>query len=100
MRPALYNARHAIQNLTGIGTEKNYHVVGPICESSDVFARDIHLADLSRGDLLAIKTAGAYGEVMASSYNLRNPAKAVYSYDLIIPEARQNQFLSKSVIGY
>jgi len=82
MRPALYDAQHKVQNLSEIGKEVNYHIVGPICESSDVFGRNVLLPELNRGDLLAIRTVGAYGEVMASSYNLRIPAKAVYSDQL------------------
>lgn len=81
IRPALYRAKHKIQNLTGIGTEIEYQVVGPICESSDIFGKNISLPQLKRGDLLNIRTAGAYGEVMASSYNLRQPAKAFYAND-------------------
>lgn len=82
MRPALYNAKHKIQNLTGIGLEEIYHVAGPVCESSDVFRKDILLPQLNRGDLIAIRTSGAYGEVMASGYNLRKPARAFYSKEL------------------
>jgi diaminopimelate decarboxylase len=79
IRPALYKAKHKIQNLTGIGTETEYQVAGPICESSDIFGKNISLPQLTRGDLLTIRTAGAYGEVMSSTYNLRQPAKAFYS---------------------
>lgn len=81
MRPALYGAEHKIQNLTGIGKESEYQVAGPICESSDVFGKNVSLPQLNRGDLLCIRTAGAYGEVMSSAYNLRSPAKAFYSTD-------------------
>ncbi|MCF6169655.1 MAG: diaminopimelate decarboxylase [Bacteroidales bacterium] len=81
MRPALYGAEHKIQNLTGIGTETVYQVAGPVCESSDIFGRNVLLPETKRGDLLAIRTAGAYGEVMASAYNLREAAPAVYSDD-------------------
>lgn len=79
IRPALYKAKHKIQNLTGIGTETEYQVAGPICESSDIFGKNVSLPQLNRGDLLTIRTAGAYGEVMSSAYNLRHPAKAFYS---------------------
>jgi len=82
MRPALYDAKHKIQNLTGIGKDESYHIAGPVCESSDVFGKDILLPQLNRGDLIAIRTSGAYGEVMASGYNLRKPARAVYSTDM------------------
>ena len=72
IRPALYQAHHAIQNLTGDGRpELKYDVVGPICESSDVFGMNETLPEVRRGDLLALRSAGAYGEVMASRYNLR-----------------------------
>lgn len=72
IRPALYQAHHAIQNLTGEGRpELKYDVVGPICESSDVFGMNETLPEVRRGDLLALRSAGAYGEVMASRYNLR-----------------------------
>lgn len=71
IRPALYQAHHTIDCLTSSGSEQTYDVVGPICESSDVFATDLPLPKLNRGDILAIRSAGAYGEVMASNYNLR-----------------------------
>lgn len=71
IRPALYGAYHKIVNLTGNGTKMKYDVVGPICESSDVFGKDRELPETHRGDTLAILTAGAYGESMASCYNLR-----------------------------
>ena len=72
IRPALYDAHHRIINLTNTASEtETYDVVGPICESSDVFDKNIRLAPTHRGDLLAILSAGAYGEIMASSYNCR-----------------------------
>lgn len=77
LRPALYQAYHKIDSLTAteVTLEKTvqYEVVGPICESSDCFGKNIQLPPLKRGDLLAIRSAGAYGEVMASRYNLRQP---------------------------
>ena len=72
IRPALYDAHHHIENLTS--REENtqiYDVVGPICESSDVFQRDCILPVTHRGDLIALRSAGAYGEIMASQYNCR-----------------------------
>jgi diaminopimelate decarboxylase len=80
IRPALYQSHHQIENLSAaITAEKiNYDVVGPICESSDCFAKNISLPTTQRGDLIAIRSAGAYGEVMSSNYNLREKAKAVY----------------------
>jgi diaminopimelate decarboxylase len=83
IRPALYGAHHRIENLTSASSEKKrYDVVGPICESSDTFDKDISLPATQRGDLFAIRTAGAYGEVMASQYNLRSLPKAHYSDQL------------------
>lgn len=75
MRPALYQAYHHIQCLTPHPSvaQEIYEVVGPICESSDCFGKQVELPLLSRGDLMAIRSAGAYGEVMASRYNLRQP---------------------------
>jgi len=78
MRPALYGSYHHIQNLTSTGPEKLYDVVGPICESSDTFRKAVLLPTTQRGDLVAIRSAGAYGEVMSSGYNLREKAPAVY----------------------
>ncbi|MBC9813919.1 diaminopimelate decarboxylase [Crocinitomicaceae bacterium CZZ-1] len=74
MRPALYQAYHAIENIsakTG-AVQLHYDIVGPICESSDSFGKEVLLPEVHRGDLLAIRTAGAYGEVMSSRYNLRD----------------------------
>lgn len=72
IRPAFYNARHKIENLTTREAETDtYDVVGPICESSDVFAAGVTLPVSHRGDYIAFRTAGAYGESMASRYNLR-----------------------------
>lgn len=71
IRPALYQALHKIQNISSDEPKQTYDVVGPICESSDVFAKAIDLNKCHRGDLLAIRSAGAYGEIMASSYNCR-----------------------------
>lgn len=77
IRPALYNARHSIENLVSKEEVQTYDVVGPICESSDVFAYDCQLPATKRGDLLAIRSAGAYGQIMASQYNCR-PLPAGY----------------------
>lgn len=71
IRPALYQASHKIVNLSSKKDAQVYDVVGPICESSDVFAKDVTLPVTSRGDFLALLSAGAYGEIMASQYNLR-----------------------------
>jgi diaminopimelate decarboxylase len=80
IRPALYSAYHKIENITPQHDgQKVYDVVGPVCESSDVFGKDVALPQTQRGDLIAIRTAGAYGEVMASRYNLRRLPKAYFS---------------------
>lgn len=71
IRPALYQAYHKIENITSEEPPQAYDVVGPICESTDVFAKQIDLNTAHRGDLLAIRSAGAYGEIMASQYNCR-----------------------------
>ena len=71
IRPALYQAYHKIENITSNEPMQTYDVVGPICESTDVFAKQIDLNRTQRGDLLAIRSAGAYGEIMASQYNCR-----------------------------
>jgi diaminopimelate decarboxylase len=71
IRPALYQAYHKIENISSNEELETYDVVGPICESTDVFAKQIDLNRTHRGDLLAIRSAGAYGEIMASQYNCR-----------------------------
>lgn len=71
IRPALYQAYHKIENISSDEPAETYDVVGPICESTDVFAKQIDLNCCHRGDLLAIRSAGAYGEIMASQYNCR-----------------------------
>ena len=71
IRPALYQAYHKIENLSSEEAPEAYDVVGPICESTDVFAKQIDLNKAHRGDLIAIRSAGAYGEIMASQYNCR-----------------------------
>jgi len=78
VRPAMYHAYHRIENLSYDGDEQAYDVVGPCCESSDVFGKDIVLDQCHRGDFIAIRSAGAYGESMASQYNCRPLAPAVF----------------------
>ena len=79
MRPALYNAQHKIQNLTTKETATaTYDVVGPVCESSDVFARGYSMPLTRRGDIIAIRSAGAYGESMSSQYNMRPLPRSVF----------------------
>ncbi len=80
IRPALYQAHHEIQNLTSADTAiDTYDIVGPVCESSDVFSRDCHLPITRRGDLIAIRSAGAYGESMSSTYNMRSLPQSIFS---------------------
>ena len=75
----LQDSPDEIPELYRMITEEKYDVVGPICESSDCFAKSIDLAGCHRGDLLAIRSAGAYGEAMASTYNLRTLVKGYFS---------------------
>ncbi len=82
IRPALYQAYHKIQNLNSVQDEEKYDVVGPICESSDCFGKAVSLPKTQRGDLIIIRSAGAYGEIMANQYNLRALPKGFYSSDL------------------
>ena len=77
IRPALYQAYHRIENLSSDGPEEKYDVVGPVCESSDVFGKGVLLNKCRRGDFVAIRSTGAYGESMASNYNCR-PLPAAY----------------------
>ena len=71
VRPAMYDAYHNIEALKGGEASERYDVVGPICESADIFGKDRMLPELNEGDLIAIETAGAYGAAMASNYNGR-----------------------------
>ena len=82
IRPALYQAYHKIENITSDEPAETYDVVGPICESTDVFAKQIDLNHTHRGDLLAIRSAGAYGEIMASQYNCRQLPKGYLSDEI------------------
>jgi diaminopimelate decarboxylase len=83
IRPALYQAHHHIENLSSEApTDKIYDVAGPICESADCFSKDVALPETKRGDFIALRSAGAYGEVMASQYNLRNIPKSICSDEL------------------
>ncbi len=83
IRPALYRSFHFIENLSSQEGSVVYDVVGPICETSDAFARGLSLPETKRGDLLAIRSVGAYGEVMASQYNLREVAPSIFSDDFM-----------------
>ena len=82
IRPALYNAQHHIENLSSNKKEIKYDIVGPLCESSDTFAKDYYLNQSKIGDLIVIRSTGAYGEVMSSNYNLRKKVKSYYSNEL------------------
>jgi diaminopimelate decarboxylase len=79
IRPALYDAYHKIENLSSNDTEETYDVVGPICESSDCFAKAVALNKAHRGDIFVLRSAGAYGEIMASQYNCRKLPTAYFS---------------------
>ncbi|MBS3775027.1 MAG: diaminopimelate decarboxylase [Bacteroidales bacterium] len=83
IRPALYQAYHKITALTSNKPTRKYDVVGPICESSDYFGKSVELPELKRGDVLVIHSAGAYGEVMQFSYNLRDHLEFYYSADFV-----------------
>ena len=80
IRPMLYQAHHEIKNINSNKTDRvKYDVVGPICESTDCFAKALELPETERGDLFRIYSAGAYGEVMASNYNLKTLHPAIFS---------------------
>jgi diaminopimelate decarboxylase len=82
IRPAMYDAYHRIENISSDGAVEAYDVVGPICESSDVFGKDVELNATRRGDLIVLRSAGAYGEAMASQYNCRRLPTACFSDEL------------------
>ena len=83
IRPAMYDAYHRIENLSSNLPEQSYDVVGPICESSDVFGKEVMLNEVKRGDIIALRSAGAYGEVMSSQYNLRQLPNAYFTEDFV-----------------
>lgn len=83
IRPALYQAFHKMENISSEEPVEVYDVVGPICESSDVFGKGIDLNKVKRGDLIALRSAGAYGEIMASGYNCRELPKGYISDELM-----------------
>ena len=83
VRPALYDAYHRIENLTSDKPDDIYDVVGPVCESSDVFCKDRKMPQTRRGDILAIRSAGAYGEAMAFGYNCRELPKTIFSDEVL-----------------
>lgn len=79
IRPALYKAYHRVENISSEEPEEVYDVVGPVCESSDVFLKGASIDRCHRGDLIAIRSAGAYGESMASCYNCRPLPPSLFS---------------------
>ncbi len=81
LRPALYQSYHFIDSIAAKSSIiEKYDVVGPVCESTDIFRKAVDLPQLLRGDFIAIRSVGAYGQVMSSNYNLRSTAEAVYIY--------------------
>jgi diaminopimelate decarboxylase len=82
IRPAMYDAYHHMENITSEAPFCTYDVVGPICESSDVFGKDVKLNEVKRNDLIAFRSAGAYGEIMASQYNCRALPESYFSDSL------------------
>lgn len=78
LRPALYDSVHKIENISADQGSVTYDVVGPVCESSDTFVKNLKLPETKRGDIFLIKSAGAYGEVMKSAYNLREIEAPVF----------------------
>ena len=82
IRPAMYGALHQIKRVGGYEVNETYDVVGPICESSDVFAKNYTMGKCEKGDLVLIKSAGAYGESMASRYNYRRIPEGYLDTDL------------------
>ena len=82
IRPAMYDAYHHPENITSDEPYETYDIVGPICESSDVFCKDIGINKVRRNDLIALRSAGAYGEIMASQYNCRSLPKSYFSNEL------------------
>ncbi|MDR2232829.1 MAG: diaminopimelate decarboxylase [Tannerella sp.] len=79
IRPAMYGAYHRIENISSDDETEVYDVVGPICESTDIFGENVELNKVKRNDLIAIRSAGGYGESMASQYNCRRLPKSYFS---------------------
>ena len=82
IRPALYNSFHQVEVLNDNPISRNYDIVGPVCESSDLFARNRSMPLTKRNDIVVIRSAGAYGQVMSSNYNLRPNPEAVFSDEM------------------
>ena len=98
IRPALYGAYHKIENLSAsmrtyfLPTMQSYDIVGPVCESSDVWGAGRLLPLSVRGDLMAIRSTGAYGQVMASRYNMKDIAPSIYSDELAEAPHKKDYF--------
>ena len=75
----MYDAYHHPENITSDEPFETYDIVGPVCESSDVFCKDTGINKVRRNDLIALRSAGAYGEIMASQYNCRALPKSYFS---------------------
>lgn len=99
LRPALYQAVHKVENISSQLPSENYDVVGPACESSDVFAKNLSLPQTRRGDMLAIRSCGAYAQSMSLHYNLRAKASAYYMKNgVICPESIPAELLQHIVV--
>jgi diaminopimelate decarboxylase len=96
IRPALYNSYHQIDNLSSHQELQVYDVVGPVCESSDSFAQKRKVTKAKRKDIIAIRSAGAYGQVMSSNYNLRPSPKAVFSDDILLN--KDENYIQKDIV--
>ena len=97
IRPALYGAYHRIENISAVmrpffPSHQAYDIVGPVCESSDVWGAGRLLPLSVRGDLMAVRSTGAYGSVMASRYNMKDLAPAVFSDALDQAPAKKDYF--------
>ncbi len=93
IRPALYGAHHKIENLSKQDLDieiLKYDVVGPVCETSDSFDMNVMLPKTEREDLIAIRSTGAYGEIMVSEYNLRSKPKSIYSDNILTRYNKNN----------
>ena len=102
LRPALYNSYHKIISLNNKNNNKTYTVAGPICESSDILAKNIELPEQERDHLLAIYDVGAYGSVMASNYNSKSlPAEVLINkekYKIIRQAQKASEIIDRDTI--
>ena len=102
MRPCLYDAQHSIMSLVETKEDSNLErvdVVGPVCETGDTFATDIELPEIVAGDFLAIRSAGAYGAVMSSTYNSRSLIPEIMVKDNAFSIVRQ-RITPETLLGY